>query len=198
MNRLTRKQIVVAVLLILVAVVVGLANIVFTGFACAWDTSTCAESSEKNGVYEGVIGGISSPSVFMVEFGSRSSGDLVPLFTDENGHYCLRWAEEDVATVRSLTGSAISTSQGSSLGSWRDLNGSDPPPDCQESFEGIPWRAAEDAETTWQYWLLLVLPAIAIVVLISALIGQRTRYGRGLFAAGCLLVAANCLAFLIL
>jgi hypothetical protein len=201
-NSLSKKQIAAALLLILAAAAVGLTNLVFTGFACAWDTSTCAKSNEKNGVYEGVMRAATGEpygfSAFMVEFGSRGGDDLVPVLTDESGRYCIRWAEEDVAAVRSPGGAVISTSGGSFLGSWRDLNGSDPPPDCQESFEGIPWRAAEDAETTWQYWLLLVLPALAIVVLIAALIGQRTRYGRVLFVTGGLLVATACLAFLLL
>ncbi|MDQ2631156.1 MAG: hypothetical protein M3Y75_09330 [Actinomycetota bacterium] len=182
MNGLTKGQIAFAILLIVVAALAALAHVFFTGFGCVWDTSTCAESSEKNGVYEGFLrtgsGEPYSSSVFTVGFGSREGDEEVPFRTDEDGHYCIRWAEEDYATVRGPNSESISTPEGgNSLTSWRDLNGRDPPPDCQESFVGIPWYAAEDAETTWQYWLLVVLPLAAIAVLLAALIGRRSSYG---------------------
>jgi hypothetical protein len=200
---LTKNQVVLAVLLIPVAALAAFAHVFSVGFACAWDTSTCAESSEKNGVYEGFLrtadGEPYRSSVFTVEFGSREGDDEVPFQTDENGRYCIRWAEEDFATVNSPTGEAIHTQEGDDyLGSWRDLNGLDPPSGCQESYEGIPWYAAEDAESTWQYWLLIVLPLAAIAALVSALIGRRSRYGLPLLSAGGLLLGMDVLAWLVL
>ena len=65
--------------------------------------------------------------MFTVRFGSREGDDEIPFRTDEEGHYCIRWAEEDFATVHSLTGEEIFTQEGDTyLGPWRDLNGRDP------------------------------------------------------------------------
>jgi hypothetical protein len=200
---LTKNQIILAALLIPVAALAAFVHAVATDFACAWDTSTCAESSKKNGFYEGFLQTASGEpyrsSVFTVGFGSRVGDDEVPFRTDEDGRYCIRWAQEDFATVNSPTGEVINNQEGdNSLGPWRDLNGLGPPPGCQESDEGVPWNAAEDAESTWQYRLLIALPLAAIAALVSALIGRRSGYGLPLLTAGGLLLGIDVLAWFFL
>ena len=202
MNGLTRGQVVLAVLLIVAAAAVLLGHFASSGFSCFWDTSTCASSTEKSGVYEGALltqdGRPYRSSPFTVEFGSRAGEDDVPFRTDEEGRYCIHWADEETASVRGPDGVLLSNELGyTSLDGWRDLGGRDPPPGCQESFLGVPWSGAEDKESTWQYWLMALLPVAAILALIAALISWRAPRALFFLRSGAVLFAADLVALVI-
>lgn len=191
-----------AVAMIVIAALALLAHLGAAGFSCAWDTSECAHSTSKEGVYEGTIrtkeGDLYSSQEFDVEFGSR--GDELRFQTDANGRYCIHWADERVTYVRTPAGEPLAANKlgFSGLGRWRDLNGGDPPPGCQESDAGVPWNQADNAESTWQNWLLIILPLAAIAALLAAILARWTPYAARLFAAGGALLAANLVAFVAL
>jgi hypothetical protein len=194
---LTRNQIVFAVLMVLAAALMVLVHWTASDVNCFWDTSTCARSVEKDGVYEGTLqtddGQLYRSSEFEVRFGSREQEPKVSFQTDENGSYCIVWAEDSYASATTPGGESLS-----GLGSWRDLGDRDPPPGCQESDEGVPWQNTEELESTWQFWLLIILPIAAIIVLGWGLVVRRTDRALAVFSAGTLLFVVNLLAFLVL
>src|SRR4051794_34096168 len=104
---------------------------------CAFDTSNCAYTHEKNGVYEGVLrhrGRALENRRFSVAFESRSGEDDVAGFrTDADGRYCIVWADERITPFASTAGAADIALRG-----WRET--SDPGPRCQTADEGIPWN----------------------------------------------------------
>lgn len=195
-----------AAAMIVMAAALALLQFVAIGLSCAWDTSYCAASVDKNGVYEGTLTLDGHPyrsSEFEVAFESRRNLPRVSFRTDERGHYCVRWASEAVVPYASTPGGEMLSNQAADvpgepsaegLGDWRDLEGREPPPGCEEGDAGIPWNRAKDATTTWQYWLLIVLPLAAIVALVSALIAWRRRYARWLVTSGGLLLAVDLIA----
>lgn len=198
-----------AAMLVIAVLALG-AHWIGTGLTCAWDTSNCVSSTEKNGVYEGTLSTLDGDpyrsSDFEVEFESRER-EPVAFRTDERGRFCIRWTNEDsVPLVTTPGGEPLSARDEATgdgllipgLSGWRNLEGRDPPPGCEESDEGIPWNRAEDAESSWQYRLLVLLPLGAIAALAAALIGRRNRYAFGLFVAGAILLVANLAAGAIL
>ncbi|MDQ3725758.1 MAG: hypothetical protein M3335_07725 [Actinomycetota bacterium] len=203
MYGLTTKQIVFAVLMILTVALLGLVHVFFVGFSCQWDTSTCARSVEKTGVIEGTLRTVDgSPyhsSQFEVEFASREARSPVTFETDEEGRYCIQWASERVYPQASAPDGTPLFSEGEkdSLTSWRELDGDDPPPDCEKGSAGVPWHRADDAESTWQYWLLILLPLAAIAALAVAAIRRRQPYAPRFYVSGSLLFSANLLAFMV-
>lgn len=205
MNGLTKTQIALAALMLVVAASAGVAQWLATNLSCSQDTSYCAYSLEKTGVYEGTLrtydGRPYRSAEFEVAFESRRDHPPISFQTDEAGHYCIRWAPERIApSARTPSGEGLWGRERGfmGLGEWRDLEGRDPPPGCQESDEGIPWNRADDPERTWQYWLLTLLPTTAFFLLLWALIGRRSRRAVLLFASGAGLLALDLVAFSIL
>jgi hypothetical protein len=86
----------------------------------------------------------------------------------------------------------------SSLGPWRDLEGRDPPPGCEEGDAGIPWHRASDAKSSWQYWLLLILSIAATLLLGSTSLARHRDYALPLLVGGAALLAASLVAGLLL
>lgn len=194
-----------AIVMAIAAALLGLAHLTFAGLGCFGDTSTCAQSVEKTGVIEGTLltqnGDLYRSSEFEVEFASRENRSPVTFHTDAEGRYCIHWASErSYPSAAAPTGEPLVGNEDGDpeLLSWRELNGADPPPGCEEGDAGVPWNRADDAESTWQYWLLIALPLAAIAALAAALIGRRTPYALRLFASGGLLFAANLIVFVVL
>lgn len=206
MQGLSKSHIAAAVLLIFAAAGMALLHSLATSFSCAWDTSNCAHSSEKDGVYEGTLrtldGDPYRSSEFDVGFGSRPIGDKITFRTDARGRFCIVWsAERVVPSATTPSGYPLVGRDGENipgLGGFRDLEGRDPPPDCQESDEGIPWNRSDDADSTWQYWLLLLLPLAAIAFLVAAVAMRGSFYASRLLVLGASLLAANLVAGAIL
>jgi hypothetical protein len=203
---LPKGQIALAILMILAAAVLALLQFVATGLTCAWDTSYCAASVDKNGVYEGTLLFGNRPyrsSEFEVAFTSRRDRPKVSFRTDERGHFCVRWASESIVPYASTPDGESLTSRDdgsvvNGLSGWRDLEGREPPPGCEAGDAGIPWNRAEDATSTWQYWLLIVLPLAAIACLVLSLVAPRSRYARPLVGSGALLLVTDLIAGLVL
>lgn len=193
-----------AIVFIVGAVLLGMAHFTFVGFSCSGDTSECAQSVEKDGYYEGVLHHLDGrpyrSAEIEVEFASRKGDSEVSFETDANGHVCIVWANERVyPKARTPTGEPLVGSESASeLAPWHELDGRDPPPGCQESSAGVPWNQANDAESTWQNWLLILLPIATIGFLAVALIDRRGRHALRLFATGGLLFGANLIAFVVL
>lgn len=206
MQGLSKGQIALALALILAAGAFALLHFVATQLTCAWDTSYCAASVEKNGVYEGTLTLDGHPyrsAEFEVAFTSRRGLPPVAFRTDARGRYCIRWASEAVVPFASTPGgeSLAGQMEGTAtvgLEGWRDLEGREPPPGCEEGDAGIPWNRARDATSTWQYWLLIVLPLAAIACLALSLLARRSRYARPLLASGVLLLASDLVAGIVL
>lgn len=192
--------------MIVVAVALVLLQVVATGLSCAWDTSYCAASVDKNGVYEGTLTLDGRPYrswEFEVGFESRRGLPRVSFWTDEQGRYCIRWASEAVVPYPSTPdGESLRGSKEGApavaLSEWRDLEGQEPPPGCEAGDAGIPWNRAKDASSTWQYWLLIALPLTVIACLVSSLLFQRRRHARYLLVSGFLLLGADLIASAIL
>jgi hypothetical protein len=198
-------DVVFAIVLIVAAALVGFAHLFFVGFACSGDTSECAQSSKKNGVYEGTLsypdGRLYRSAEFEVAFASRKNESDLTFETDAQGHYCIRWANErtyPTATTPAGEPLAGSGTGGPSLGPWDELSFFGAPTDCEEGSGGVPWNRADDAESTWQSRLLILLPLASIAAMIAALLGRRSRYALRLFVAGGTLFAADLLAFVVL
>lgn len=208
MQGLTRNQIILAALLIAAAGAAAFLHVVATGLACAWDTSYCAHSVDRSGVYEGTLrtldGEIHRSAPFAVSFESRRDLSAVSFKTDERGRFCIVWARESIYPLAyTPAGEHLSGRSGGEgaipgITEWRDLEGRDPPAGCQEADEGIPWNRAEDATSTWQYLLLVLLPAAAALLLALALVGRRRPRARSLLAGGALLLGVDLVAGAIL
>ena len=140
------------------------------------DTSYCAESRAKNGLYRGVLTDRRDRTVtsapFTVAFESRrDERDVAGFSTDAQGRYCIVWAEERITPLAHVDGS-----QPRIEAPWRPLNGARPPHGCQAGDGGIPWNRADDLGSSVQF---LALPAIAILSAILLLVGLAgTPTGR--------------------
>jgi hypothetical protein len=193
-----------AIVLLLGAVLLGLAHFTFVSFACSGDTSECAQSTTKDGYYEGTLYSLDGrpyrSAEVEVEFASRRNESDVKFATDPGGHLCIVWADERAyPKPRTPTGEPLVGSDGgSALSPFHDLGLLAPPRDCQESSEGVPWNHADDAGSHWQSWLLYLLPLASIGLLAAALIGRRDDRALRLFGAGALAFGANLIAFLVL
>jgi hypothetical protein len=201
-----------AFLLVVLAVLAVVTSVLFSGLACSGDSSQCASSSDKNGVYEGTVvrqDGVPFRSgTVLVEFASRSSvGEpRVAFHTDDRGLICFRWANEALyPKLFTQSGAPLfaryqgyayaSEGPAASLGEWRDLEGRSPPPRCGSSDAGIPWYRAGDASGQWQAWLLLALPFAAFLLGSGAMAGYRERKSRRLLRIGWAVLVADALAF---
>ena len=152
------------------------------GFACGTDTSYCAKTTERNGIYTGTLRDPADRPVvnteFDVHFASRGSErPRVTFTTDERGRYCILWPHEAVLPSTHVTGA---TTGGPSLGGWLPLEDAAPPPGCQTGDAGVPWHRAEDFASGWQFLTLLGLAALALVALVA---GAANWLGRGRFWA---------------
>jgi hypothetical protein len=168
-------------------------------FACGWDTSYCAQSRDKDGLYRGVLvdrqGRTVTNTPFTVGFESRRNaepGEVGGFSTDSAGRFCILWAQERITPSISLDGAPEGSIQG-----WEPLNGSDPPLGCQAGDEGIPWNRADDLKTSPQFMSVPALAVPAAALLLVALLGGRTGTQR-LRQAGFALTFASTLLAVIL
>jgi len=214
-NGFSSRHYVAAFLLLAVAATAFLVSISFSGLACSGDNSKCARTSVKNGVYEARIvtkdGTPFRDQPIQVYFNSRQSEEepRVAFHTDGNADLCIQWANEPTyPNVITLADTPLFTEfrgygyadQGpvAYLGGWRDLEGQDPPTDCQSSNVGIPWYRAYDAHDSWQAKLLLAIPIGVFVIALAALFAHRDWRSRRVLGLGWLLLAADALTFLLL
>jgi hypothetical protein len=153
--------------------IVGLtAHWAFAGLACGGDTTNCALSHDKNGVYRGVLadaqGRALTNTSFSVAFASRQTSsprDVSGFSTDANGDYCIVWAEERITPFLQ-----VSPSFGTSLSEpWKPLNGASPPHGCQSGNQGIPWNHASDLKRTPQFVSVIVLGIASALLLLVGL-----------------------------
>lgn len=165
------------------------------GFACGMDTSYCAQSRDKNGVYRGVFvdgqGRTLTDTAFSVAFESRRGArprDVSGFSTDAHGRYCIIWAQERITPSAHVGGSEWSIRD-----PWQPLNGASPPPGCQAGDQGIPWNRADDLTTSAQF---LAVPAVAVpgvVLLLVALVLGGAPTARNPRTAGIALTVASTL-----
>lgn len=154
-------------------------------FACSTDTSYCAESREKNGVYAGVLvddrGRVLRDAKLTVWFESRDDEPPVRDFTtDARGRYCFVWASErSIPDVEARTADAtIPSHRVRSTANWRSLRGANPPAGCQTTDARIPWMRADDASDSPEFVITLLVPMLSGAVLLLGL-------GRGRFGTLC-------------
>jgi hypothetical protein len=162
-------------------------------FACGFDTSYCAYSHDKNGIYQGVLvdrrGRTLTDTTFTVAFESRRRAhprDVSGFSTDAQGRYCIVWAQERDTPFAQFDSSETTIEQ-----PWRALNGAQPPPGCQSGDQRIPWNRANDLTSSAQF---LAVPAIvvpgAVLLLVAVALGAAPS-GRRARSAGLLLSAAS-------
>lgn len=175
-------------------------------FACGPAETYCPASTEKNGVWTGIllerVGNRYQPyrsKNFAVDFSTVSN---VSFRTDQAGQFCIQWpAEEVVPSAKTPSGGGL-VEQGARLPGdgwapgirhWTALEGRRPPAGCEQGDATIAWYRANHADTRWQYWLLNLLPAAALVILgVVALSKGRWRLYGLMLAGG--LVAAEIIA----
>jgi hypothetical protein len=167
-------------------------------FQCGLDTSNCAVSASKNGIYQGVLIDEEyrtwADTSFSVAFASRRSSRPVGGFaTDAHGEYCIVWAHERITPRAHVEDGGPSIQVDAP---WRPLNGADPPPGCDAGDEGIPWNRGDDLQNTPQFFSVPVVIVPAAALLLLALLIRRTpwtslcrRGGLALTAVGTLLTA---------
>jgi hypothetical protein len=168
--------------------------------ACGWDTSYCAQSRDKNGVYRGVLVDRHARTVtgtaFSVAFESRRSArprDVSGFSTDAQGRFCIVWAQESITPFLHVDGSVTSIRD-----PWQPLNGANPPPGCQAGDQGIPWNRADDLTSSAQF---LAVPAVAgpgmVLLLVALVLGGAPTARRPRTAGLALTVASTLLAALL-
>jgi hypothetical protein len=144
--------------------------------ACALDTSYCAFSHEKDGVYAGILRDADGHKLpnreFSVAFESRRDMGRVGGFsTDRDARYCIVWANERITPFASAGG-------GPSIAirdSWRRTRDSARPAGCQSGDEGIPWNRADDRLDRPQFRVPVALGAAGMVLLAVGLVGGAKR-----------------------
>ena len=162
--------------------VLPLPHWVASAFSCGFDTSYCAESRHKNGLYRGVLvdqqGRRLTNMPFSVDFETRRGREgpsLVDGFaTDGFGNYCVVWARERIIPRAYVDERYVAGIDGR----WEPLNGSGPPRGCQEGDEGIPWNRADDRASSPQFISVFVLTLTSIALLLVGL-GSDRRHLRG-------------------
>ena len=172
----------------------------FSAFACAWDTSNCALSRDKNGVYQGVLVDLQGRPIrnadFTVSFESRRSAHprrVSGYSTDAQGRYCLIWSQERIIPFAYYNGSGTSI-----RGSWQPLDGASPPARCQAGDQGIPWRRADDLRSSVQFVAVpaLVIPG-SVLLLAGLLLGGAPSAARVRTCGFVLTAAGTVLAVLV-
>lgn len=164
---------------------------------CAWDTSYCARSREKDTEYRGRLvgddGRVLADATFEVAFESRAREGRVRGFsTDAEGDYCVRWAQESVIPYAYVDGGP-SLPLESPEDEVVDAD-ADPTVPCQEGDAGVPWNRSDEVTSTTEFRALLVAAALAVLVLIIGLF----RPLRAIFYAGSALTASVAVAFAVL
>jgi hypothetical protein len=152
------------------------AHWMLASLTCAWDTSYCAHTREKNGIYQGVLVDSNDQPIagtpFTVAFASRRDGrDVGGFSSDGDARYCIVWARERITPfVHFASGRETSI-----RGPWRPLHGPNPPPGCQSGDRGIPWDRADDLKSAPQFLLVAVLGFATMGLLLLGLALGRVR-----------------------
>jgi hypothetical protein len=144
-------------------------------YACSLDTSYCAETTDRNGLYTGTLrdpeGRPAANTEFEVHFASRGlDRPRVRFKTDARGRYCILWPKEDV-----FPSSQVAENRSVSLNNWSPLENMAPPKGCQEGDAGVPWQRADDLASSWQFLTLVALPALALALLGAGIANVRRR-----------------------
>lgn len=156
---------------------------------CAMDTSYCADSRHKDGVYTGfLVDGDGRPAAskdFSMSFESRHQfgrQGLVKFTSRPDGSFCIVWGQEAIKP-----GALVDDDGRQYVGqdaTWRPLRGQDPPAGCQTSRRGIPWHRALDYASSPQYLLVLMLGAAGGLALVAGrALSATRRAGLALTAA---------------
>jgi hypothetical protein len=166
-------------------------------YACSQDTSYCAETTDRNGLYTGTLrdseGRPAANTEFEVHFASRGlDRPRVRFKSDARGRYCILWPKEDM-----FPSSRVAEGHDASLGSWLPLGDRPPPRGCQRGDAGVPWQRAEDLASSWQFLTLVALPALALALLGAGAANVRGR-GRLWARLAVTLTAVALLAHLLL
>jgi hypothetical protein len=144
--------------------------------ACSQDTSYCAATTERNGIYTGTLSGSdgrpAANTHFEVLFASRGlERPRVRFTSDARGRYCILWPEEQVFP----SSDATQQHRVANVGAWLPLDDRPPPRGCQVGNEGVPWQRAEDLASSWQFFMLVGLPALALALLGAGAANWRRR-----------------------
>jgi hypothetical protein len=161
------------------ALLLLLFNWAAASLVCSQDTSYCAESTEKDGIYRGeLINSDGSPAAnreFTVSFQSREYEPDLAFTTDANGAFCIRWAQESITPhvqeADLLIADPSSEYPDSRITDFKESTAG--PPDCQSSDARIPWHNAENLKSSWQYVLMMGLAAGAALLFLLALLRAR-------------------------
>jgi hypothetical protein len=145
--------------------------------ACSQDTSYCAATTEKNGLYTGTLRGRdhrpAANTKFEVVFASRGlERPRVTFTSDARGRFCILWPEEAVFP----SSDATTAHQGANPRAWLPLDDRPPPRGCQEGDAGVPWQRAKDLASSWQFFTLVGLSALALALLVA---GAANWWRRG-------------------
>jgi hypothetical protein len=145
-------------------------------WACSQDTSYCAATTERNGLYTGTLrapdGRPAANTEFEVLFASRGlERSRISFTSDGRGRYCILWPEEPVFP----SSDATRDHRVADLGTWVPLDDRAAPAGCQEGNAGVPWQRAKDLASSWQFFTLVGLAVLALALLGTGMANWRRR-----------------------
>lgn len=195
----SRSGIVLAGLGLAGALVLLFFNWAAASLTCSQDTSYCAESTEKDGIYRGDLvnldGTPAANTEFTVSFQSREDEEDLAFTTDASGAFCIRWAQEALTPYLQDQDLLIAGREFPGDKRITDFKESTAgPPSCQSSDATIPWQNAEDLKSSWQYVLMMGLAAGAALLFLLAVLRPGEPSSASVRRMGAALLGAAVLA----
>jgi hypothetical protein len=180
------------------ALLLLLFNWAAASLVCSQDTSYCAESTDKDGIYRGELvnrdGSPAANTEFTVSFQSRENEPDLAFMTDANGAFCFRWAQESITPHVQESDLLIPDPEFPDTRITDFKESTAGPPDCQSSDARIPWHNAETLKSSWQYVLMMGLAAGAALLFLLALLRAREPSSAAVGWIGGALLGAAVLA----
>lgn len=153
-------------------------------FDSGGDSGGCASTTDKNGLYRGVlVDQLGRPRVntsFKVDFPFTLNPPVGGFSTDAAGRYCIVWS--DVATGLAVHYVAGGEEIPRPSRPWQPLNGRAAPSGCQRGNQSIRWWMLKNARGSPQYLLVVALLITSIVTLLGGLAASAVRFRQAGFA----------------
>ncbi|HEY5196258.1 MAG TPA: hypothetical protein VIJ51_04475 [Solirubrobacteraceae bacterium] len=154
---------------------------------CDFDSGGCASTTDKNGLYRGVlVDQLGRPRVntsFNVDFPFTLNPPVGGFSTDAAGRYCIVWSDvwSDVSTLLPVQYVA-GGEEARPSGPWQPLNGHAAPSGCQRGNQSIRWWMSKNARGSPQYLLVVALLITSLFTLLGGLAASAVRFRQAGFA----------------